>query len=93
MQQHFKSSCKQCYRYNICVKEENTHLKDERIAKDKDNKTRPFAFHVPSERKAYQKKWVEEGMPIGMANNNDCFKSVQQREKELANQKNKKQKG
>lgn len=92
MAQHFKSSCKQCYRYDICVKEEKTHLKDERIVKDKDNKNRPFAFYVLSERKAFQKKLMTEDKSTNIVDN-DCFKSIQQREKELANQKNKKQKG
>ena len=56
MAHHYKSSCKQCYRYDICKKEEETHLKDERI-EDAKKHGRVFAHHVPSERKAYIKKW------------------------------------
>jgi hypothetical protein len=85
MAHHYKSSCKQCYRYDICIKEENTHLKEERIEHAKNN-GRVFAYHVPSERKAYIKKWNEMGTPIGM-HNHDCFKSPEERKRDLENQK------
>lgn len=78
MAHHYKSDCKQCYRYFLCQEEcQNPDLIAQRneIAQ---KSGKPFIYHNPKSRKEYQKRWIRDGMPISMSNH-DCFKSPEER--------------
>lgn len=84
MAHHYKSDCKQCYRYQQCNDEQrNIDLSEQRVS-DFKKSNYPFIRLFPHSRKAYQEWWNKNGMPIGMSNH-DCFKSIGEHNRDLIN--------
>lgn len=82
MAHHYKSDCKQCYRYQQCKNEQrNIDLAEQRV-EDFKMSSKPFIPFFPHSRKNYQKWWSENGMPIGMSNH-DCFKSIGEHDRDI----------
>lgn len=93
MAHHYKSHCKQCHRYNQCCEEtKNIDLKNQRL-RNKTNHGYPFAYYIPNERQQYQKWWLKNNQPCGFGNH-DCFKSPQEKQRDiLTAQKSKEKRG
>ena len=70
MSHHYKTPCKNCYRYQMCKKEGNNgELSNQRR---ENSKYAPFIPYNPESREAYRKWWNKNGQPIGMSNH-DCY--------------------
>ena len=81
MAHHYKSDCKQCYRYELCLIESSDPIIRQKKQKAAQIAGSNFVKLDVESRKAYQLWWLVNDMPIGMGNH-DCFKSIQQHEKE-----------
>lgn len=84
MAHHYNSDCKQCYRYQSCLKsQEEISLSNEDLEQLFTSGQPLRQFH-PRIRKIYQGWWKTHGMPIGMGNH-DCFKSPEEHVRDLEN--------